>query len=74
MRISVARSTIVLGTAERALWQRRTADGRDLDDARRDVMRAARRLAARTGRTVEVYAPARAGGSLLEVVEPEGSQ
>lgn len=66
MRISIKRSTITLGRAETRLWQSGTPEGYDL---RRVVCQRGRRLAAETGRDVEIYAALRAGGWVAEIVE-----
>lgn len=59
------RALITLGKAEKPLWQSTTADGRDVDAARRRVIAKARLLLA-DGRPVTVVAPARAGGWVAE--------
>lgn len=70
MRISTTKNTIVLGRNERAIWGATTPDGRDLADARERVREAAEALATRTGRTVDVYAPAEAGGFMVDQYTP----
>jgi hypothetical protein len=57
---------ITLGRAERALWQTETADARDLDAARRSVRARVRALFAAGASVVNVYAPAKAGGYLVD--------
>ena len=66
MRISTTKSTITLGRNEKTLWQSATPDGRDLAEARERVQDAAHALMARTGRSVEVYAPAEAGSFMVD--------
>ena len=70
MRISTKTATITLGRPEKALWQAATANGPDIADARERVRDAAQELADRLGRTVEVFAPACAGGWMLDQYEP----
>jgi hypothetical protein len=70
VRVYKAKRVIVLGQAEKALWQKQAADGRVVDATRRRVRAAAQALADDAGGTVEVYAPARAGGCQLDAVEP----
>ena len=63
-------ATIILGRAEKALWQTGTADGPDIADAAERVKNAAQDFANRIGHTVYVYAPASAGGWMWDQIEP----
>ncbi len=60
------RPVITLGRAERALWQKQTADARDVDAARRAVLARVRSLITAGCSIVEVYAPAEGGGHLID--------
>jgi len=57
---------ITLGQTERALWQAEPADARDVDATRRTVMARVRSLFAAGASVVEVYAPAKAGGHVVD--------
>ena len=57
---------ITLGQTERALWQAETADARDVDVARRTVMARVNSLLAAGASVVEIYAPAKAGGHMID--------
>ncbi len=70
MKINLKNQTITMGRGEKALWQATTADGRDIDDAMDRVREAAQALADRLGRTVNVYAPACAGGWMRDQYNP----
>ena len=59
---------ITLGRNERALWGATTADARDIDSARRIVNARVKDLIRAGARVVEVYAPAEAGGFMVEQV------
>ena len=61
------RPVITLGEAERALWQTETtADARDIVAAHRTVMARVDSLFAAGAHEVEVYAPAKAGGHMID--------
>jgi hypothetical protein len=60
---------ITLGRGEKALWQTATADGREVDAARRTVIAKARPLL-EDGRRVTVVAPMEAGGWTAEEWAP----
>lgn len=64
-------ATITLDGDERALWQDETADGRDIADAKRAVRAECEALFARGFTCVEVYAPAEAGGWMVDQYEAE---
>jgi len=57
---------VTLGRSERAMWQTETADARDVDATRRTVMERVRALFAAGASVVEVYAPAEAGGYVVD--------
>jgi hypothetical protein len=57
---------ITLGQTERALWQTEAADARDVDATRRTVTARVRSLLAAGASVVEVYAPAKAGGHMID--------
>ncbi len=63
-------AVITLGRGEKALWQAATADGRDVDAARREVRAKARPLLEQ-GRRVTVVAPAEAGGWTADEWTPD---
>ena len=74
MRVTLSKSRsqqalITLGRGEKALWQTATADGRDIDSARRTVIAKARGLLEQ-GRRVTVVAPMEAGGWTAEEWAP----
>ena len=60
---------LILGRAEKALWQVRIADGRDIAAAKSAVRARCRELHAKGYRTVEVHAPTCAGGCILDISE-----
>jgi hypothetical protein len=55
---------ITLGRSERPMWDM-SADGRDQYDTRQTVMKRVRSLFAAGAEQVEVYAPAEAGGYMI---------
>lgn len=59
---------LTLGRAEKAIWQAKTSDGRDLYDARCAVAKRVRELHAAGYREVNVYAPACAGGWMVDQI------
>ena len=69
MKINYRKNTIPLGRNEKALWQRATADGRDVAEARARVSDAADVMLDRGATHVEVYAPTEAGGFMLDQYE-----
>lgn len=59
-------AVVTLGRRERALWGAASADGRAVSDTRRAVLARARSLFASGVSRVEVYAPAEAGGCMID--------
>ncbi len=70
MRANKTKHIITLGRGGRSAWSTRTAGTPEAYAARNKVLGAAQELANTTGRTWEVYAPAEAGGYLMEQVAP----
>jgi len=70
--MKIKKNIIILGRAEKALWQVPTSNGPDADAAAARIDAAARALVARLGRDVGVFAPARAGGRVFDVYYHEG--
>jgi hypothetical protein len=70
VRFPTSRTTpvITLGRGERALWGATTADARDINSARRVVDGRVKDLIRAGATVVEVYAPAVAGGFMVEQV------
>jgi hypothetical protein len=70
VRYPTSRTTpvITLGRGERALWGATTADARDIDAARRVLGGRVNDLIRAGAKVVEVYAPAEAGGFMVEQV------
>ena len=70
VRFPTSRATpvITLGRGEKALWQAGLADARDIDAARRTVDARVKDLIRKGAVAVEVYAPAEAGGFMVEQV------
>ena len=70
VRYPTSRTTpvITLGRGERALWGATTADARDIDSTRRAVDSRVKDLIRAGAQVVEVYAPAEAGGFMVEQV------
>lgn len=69
MRLNYRKSLVIAGEAERATWTP-GADAREQDAQMTRLRDAAHKVAARTGKPCEIYAPYKAGGYLMYVVEP----
>lgn len=61
-------AVLTLGRAEKALWQAKTADGRDVSETSNAVRRRCRELLASGYQQVDVVAPACAGGWTWDVI------
>lgn len=70
VRFPTSRTTpvITLGRGERALWGATTPDARDIDAAHRAMDARVKELIRKGAVVVEVYAPAEAGGFMVEQV------